>query len=68
MKIGKINRKRKKRRGFLLTRLGGILVQPSEGARVGRGPSRPTSGGRCGDGAVGAGPHASEGEGDDVTG
>jgi hypothetical protein len=32
------------------------------------GPARPTNGARRGDGAMGVGPHASEGEGNDVGG
>jgi hypothetical protein len=57
MKIGKRNGKRKKKRDFLLARPGGFLAQTSAGARAGAcglaGPS-------ARDGAVGAGPRASE--------
>jgi hypothetical protein len=48
MKIGKRNGKRKKKSDFLLTGPGGFRL------------SRPTSGGWRGDGAVVAGPRASE--------
>jgi hypothetical protein len=55
--------KRKKKRDFLLTGPGGHF-SPAECGRAracaSRRPSRPTSGGWRGDGAVGAGPCASE--------
>jgi hypothetical protein len=58
MKIGKRNGKRKRKRDFLLAGPGGrFSAQPSAGARASR---RPTNGVRGVDGAVGAGPHASE--------
>jgi hypothetical protein len=64
MKIGKRDGKKEKKSDFLLTGPGGggISAQSSAGARAcaGRRPNRPTSGGRRGDGAVGAGPCASE--------
>jgi hypothetical protein len=60
MKIGKRNGTRKKKRGFPANWAGGILAQPSAGARENMRPSRPTSGERRGDDAVGAGPRASE--------
>jgi hypothetical protein len=60
VKIGKRNGKRKKKRVFSARWAGVISAQPSVGACAGRRPSRPTSGGRSGDGAVGAGPRASE--------
>jgi hypothetical protein len=43
------------------------LAQPSADARA-AGPAWTTNGARCGDGAVGAGPRASEGGGNDIKG
>jgi hypothetical protein len=61
--------KRKKKKEFLVKRAGGISAQPSaRAAALAAGPARPANGARRGDSAVGAGPHASEGEGDDVRG
>jgi hypothetical protein len=56
MKIGKRNGKRKKKRDFLLTGLGGFRPSRAQ-TRAGRWP---TSGGRCRDGTVGADPRANE--------
>jgi hypothetical protein len=63
-KMGK-REKRKKKKEFLVKRAGGILAQPGARAAARAAcPARPTNGARRGDGAVGAGPHASEGKGE----
>jgi hypothetical protein len=60
MKIGKRNGKRKKKRNSELIGLGGFWPSERERARarVGRRPTRPASGERRGDGAMGVGPRA----------
>jgi hypothetical protein len=64
-----MGKERKGKKEFLVKRAGGISAQPSaRAAALTAGPARPANGARRGDGAVGAGPHASEGEGDDVRG
>jgi hypothetical protein len=62
VKIGKRNGKMKKKRVFSASWAegGGFRPNRARRARGGRRPSRPTSGGRSEDGAVGAGPRASE--------
>jgi hypothetical protein len=64
IKIGREKEKEKEKRIPQLAEWGGILAQPSAGARgrIGRQPTWPASGetarGRREDGAMGAGPHA----------
>jgi hypothetical protein len=53
-----------KEKDFSVKRAAGIFG-PIECARA-AGPARPANGARCGDDTVGVGPHASEGEGNDV--
>jgi hypothetical protein len=64
-------RKRKKEKGFSVNWARGDFGPASALARAATwaaGLTRPASGERCGDGAVGAGPCASEGGGNDVSG
>jgi hypothetical protein len=58
-------RKGKRKRNSWLSGPGGILAQPGARAAARAAcPARPTNGARRRDGAVGAGPHASEGKGE----
>jgi hypothetical protein len=66
MKMEKEKEKRKKEKGSSVKRVGGISAQTKRGRarpRWQNGPTRPTSGGWCGDGVMGTGPTCQRGRG-----
>jgi hypothetical protein len=68
---GEKEKEKEKDKWFLVKRVGGILAQAERGSARPRGqagPTRPASGARRGDAAVGTGPCASEWEGETASG